>query len=169
MGLLTLLIWCVKCAWASIKVVFLLKSFLVITLYFFKLFSHWEIIPSHDVLGIFFCVFFSAGIYYIVFSIIFCICSFYSSPLTNSRNFATQLQRSLLDMKQLFVKGDGRKWTKCCSHTHNTKIIWAHTNLVFMTLLDNVDFILICIKAFEGLKNSRFVSWKIQFWVYNTR
>ncbi|XP_023326826.1 LOW QUALITY PROTEIN: choline O-acetyltransferase-like [Eurytemora carolleeae] len=42
-------------------------------------------------------------------SIIFCICSFYSSPLTNSRNFATQLQRSLLDMKQLFVKGDGRK------------------------------------------------------------
>merc|ERR1711915_336448 len=35
-------------------------------------------------------------------SIIFCICSFHSSPVTNSRHFANQLQASLADMKQLF-------------------------------------------------------------------
>jgi len=37
-------------------------------------------------------------------SILFCICSYHSCSETDSRSFANQLQRSLQDMKQLFVK-----------------------------------------------------------------
>jgi len=42
-------------------------------------------------------------------SIIFCICSFHSSEVTNSREFANQLQISLTDMQALFVKPNLRK------------------------------------------------------------
>jgi len=41
-------------------------------------------------------------------SIIFCICSFHSSEKTDSRSFAENLMRSLMDMKQLFVKGENK-------------------------------------------------------------